>query len=90
MDRAAFEVTRGVRATPRTNESSFIITALDVGSAAVRPGCMAEVEEERNLLLVAAKVALNRLQDRKPILMDAIAECALETAIKTAELGKPA
>lgn len=85
MNRAAFDVVRGQKSTARTEDSTFTITALDVGTQAVRRGCMAVVEEERNVLLAAAKVALHRLQSRKPADMDGVAEFALEAAVKMAE-----
>lgn len=64
-----------------TEASKFTITAKDVGTEAVRPGCMADLEQQRNLLLAAAKMARKRLQDGGG---DALALTALNTAIAAA------
>lgn len=51
-----------VSATPKTEEATFTITARDVGSAAVRPGHMAELEAEHRVLLAACKAVLHRIR----------------------------
>lgn len=47
--------------TPRTDAAKFEITKLDVGSAAVRPGQMADLEERLKAILVAAHLIRARL-----------------------------
>lgn len=83
MDRAN-EVLSQPQNAPRTNAAKFSITESDVGSEAVRPGHMADVEEERHTLLVAAKLVLLRHKTGKAKL-DAISEVALDAAVKVAE-----
>lgn len=68
--------------TPRTAEATFVISSLDVGSQAVRPGCMADLEQEREVLLLAAKLVLERI--RRGGALDSICEYALDAAIKQA------
>jgi hypothetical protein len=51
-----------VPATPKTKEATFTITALDVGTPAVRPGHMAELEAENQVLVAACKAILHRLR----------------------------
>ena len=80
MDRAVFAAPQATI----TERSTFTITALDVGSPAVRPGCMADLEAQHQLLLVAAKGVLNRIQAGN-FHVGAVFEYALEQAIKTSE-----
>lgn len=88
MDRANPAVVDAPRdLTPRTTAATFRITELDVGTEAVRPGSMAVIEEERRMLLLAVKLALNRIRACN-ICIGAAQEYALETAIKTAEAGQ--
>lgn len=70
--------------TPLTAAATFRITGLDVGTEAVRPGCMAEVEEGRHVLLSAAKIVLRRLREGH-ISIGAAHEAALENAIRVVE-----
>lgn len=49
--------------SPDTEAATFTITAADVGTRAVRPGCMADLEQQRDVLLIAARVALKRVCD---------------------------
>lgn len=86
MDRAKFEAAapRRPSTTRVTDAATFTITALDVGSQAVRPGCMAELEQERELLLQAAKLTLSRIRSgRNPI--GATYEFVLDAAIRMVE-----
>ena len=83
MDRASFAVPEPTR----TAGATFKITFLDIGSPAVRPGCMAAIEEERAVLLAAAKLVLKRIRDGK-INIGAVQEYALESAIRLAELPR--
>lgn len=70
--------------TPKTAAVKFTVTEKDVGTEAVRAGNMAELEEECHMLLVAAKLALQRNRTKQSKL-DAISESALETAVRIAE-----
>jgi hypothetical protein len=69
--------------TPITESSTFAITQKDVGTLAVRPGCMAEVEQERLLLLNAAKLILATLKAGKPA--GPSYQFILEAAVRAAE-----
>jgi hypothetical protein len=71
--------------TPRTAEATFVITALDVGGTAVRPGWMADLEHERNTLLAATRLVLGRLKAGQPV--EAPYQEALEVAVRMAEAG---
>lgn len=75
------------RETPQTEAATFVITPKDVGSKAVRPGVMAELEQERRVLLLACRTVLNRIQGSK-IAIGAHYEFMLESAVKAAELPK--
>lgn len=90
MDRAAFEAAAPGKPslTSITEASTFAITAADVGTLAVRPGCMAEVEQERHLLLVASKLILATLKAGKQL--GSTYEFILEAAIRAAEARKRA
>lgn len=70
--------------TPKTVSATFEITPLDVGSRAVRPGHMAELEQERDALLLVCKLALRRLQSQN-VSIGAPYEALLEFTIKAAE-----
>ena len=82
MDRAAAAVTAKPSSTPITEGARFRITDLDVGTEAVRPGCMAVLEDHRKVLLTAATVALHRIKSSKAP-SDAVTQYALQTAIDT-------
>lgn len=56
MDRANSAVAQ--QPAPLTAAATFKITLLDIGSPAVRPGCMGAIEEERAALIVALRGAL--------------------------------
>ena len=73
--------------TPITAGATFTITPLDVGSDAVRPGCMADLEQQHALLLIAGRAVLKRIQARK-IEVGAVFEYALERAIQICETPK--
>jgi hypothetical protein len=66
-----------------TESSTFTITAADIGTLAVRPGCMAEVEQERLLLLNAAKLIVATLKAGKPV--GPSYQFILEAAVRAAE-----
>jgi hypothetical protein len=89
MDRfqGVAEGTKSAVATPLTDAARFTITKLDVGSEAVRPGLAAELEQERRMLLMAARLVLSRLRAAR-IDIGSPYEFALEQAIKLAELPK--
>ena len=70
--------------TPRTAEATFTITPLDVGTKAVRPGHMADMEQQRDVLLIAAKLALKQIQG-SGIRIGGQFEFALAAAIQIAE-----
>lgn len=82
MDRANEAVAQASR-TPKTDVAKFTITARDVGTEAVRPGHMAELEEQRQALLLAAQIVLQRGR-RGQSKLDSVSEHVLETAIKVA------
>lgn len=84
MDRASEQAVKKTSNTPKTDEVRFLITVRDVNTEAVRPGHMAELESQRKVLLVAAKVVLQRAAQGKTTL-DSISEFALESAVKMAE-----
>lgn len=69
---------------PKTDAVKFLITPRDVGSEAVRPGHMAELEERYQVLLLSAKLTLNRLR-QSGARVGAETEYALAMAIKMAE-----
>lgn len=69
--------------TPKTAEATFTITVKDVGSPAVRPGNMAQLEEERQALLLVCKATLTRVRSGNGI--SAAHEFMLEAAIKAVE-----
>lgn len=73
--------------TPLTDSARFTVTKLDVGSEAVRPGLMAEIEQERQMLLLAAKLVLGHVR-AGGIPIGAAHELALENAIRIAELPR--
>ena len=85
VDRANEQAVRKTSNTPKTDEVRFLITVRDVGTEAVRPGHMAEMEEQRKVLLIAAKLALLRAQ-RGKYELDGLTQFALEAAVKMAEL----
>jgi hypothetical protein len=88
MDRhSAASVAKPGSSSPRTEASTFTISPLDVGSLAVRPGCMADVEHERQVLLLACKLVLGRIRTGQ-VPIGATYEYALEAAIKSAEPRK--
>ena len=68
----------------KTQESTFVITPKDVGTEAVRPGCMADLEERLEVLLTAAKLVQQRLEQSK-IAIGAPYEYALKAGIRVAE-----
>lgn len=70
--------------TPNTVSATFEITARDVGSLAVRPGNMAELEQERDALLLACKLALSRIRTAN-VPIGAHYEFLLEAAVKATE-----
>ena len=70
--------------TPITDSATFVITLLDVGSRAVRPGVMGDIELERAALLIAAKAVLRHIREGK-VAIGAVQEMALETAVRIAE-----
>lgn len=70
--------------TPKTDAATFVITAKDVGSPAVRPGHMAELEEHRQAMLLTCKLVLRRVR-KGNIPIGAAYEMALEYAIKACE-----
>lgn len=74
-------------ATPVTAGATFIVTKLDVGSAAVRPGIAEQLEQERNALLLASKAVLAKIRAGN-IGIGMAHEYALEAAIRIAEAGK--
>ena len=78
MDRANQAVTKA-STTPKTDELKFVITPKDVGSEAVRAGHMAEMEEQREVLMVAAKLVMQRAAAGNATL-DAVSQNALEVA----------
>lgn len=83
-------ITAGSRAdvaTPLTDAARFTITKVDVGSEAVRAGIAAQIEQDRLVLLGAAKLALRRLR-ASGTPFDGVAESMLDNAIKVAELQK--
>lgn len=85
MDRhTAAAVAAPAPKNPKTEASTFTITALDVGTYACRPGAMAELEQDRAQLLTASKLVLERLRQCN-IMIGAHFEYALEAAIKLAE-----
>jgi hypothetical protein len=69
--------------TPKTAEATFTITAVDVGSEAVRPGHMAELEVENRVLLEACKAVLHRIRSGG-IAIGATHEYMLHAAITAA------
>ena len=69
--------------TPATDAAKFIVTERDVGTEAVRVGHMAELEEQRQVLLLAAKLILGRIRAGQ-IQVGAVYEYALSMAIKQA------
>lgn len=85
MDRAEFQAATSGKPslTHITDSSTFTITEMDVGTLAVRPGCMAEVEQERFLLLAAAKLIVATLKAGKPL--GASYQFILEAAVRAAE-----
>lgn len=70
--------------TPQTAAATFTITPRDVGSEAVRPGHMADLEERHQVLLLSAKLALRRIQ-ASGAGIGAETEHALKVAIQMAE-----
>ena len=83
MDRAAEAVTEPSN-TPITDRARFRITDLDVGTEAVRPGAMAEVESGQRVLLAIAKLTLKRIRETNSRI-GAAHEYALECAIRVVE-----
>ena len=87
MDRAQDAAVAGKQRsskTTRTDSATFVISERDVGSLAVRTGIAAEIEEERYMLLLAAKLVLARIRAGKVPIGD-VYEHALAAAIKMAE-----
>lgn len=72
-----------VLATPKTQEATFTITARDVGTDAVRPGNMAQLEEERRAPLLACKAVLGRMREGGSL--SAVHEFMLECAVGACE-----
>lgn len=72
--------------TPIANSATFIVSNLDVGSAAVRAGVAVQLEQERQLLLSAAKLVLGRIRAGQIQIGEAYVT-ALATAIRVAEVG---
>lgn len=68
--------------TPIANGATFIVSELDVGSAAVRAGIAVQLEQERNILLAAAKLVVANAK------VIGFEYEALRTAIKVAEVGQ--
>jgi hypothetical protein len=81
VDRAKAAAVARPSTTPKTDALKFTITPKDVGSEAVRAGHMAEMEEQRQVLLVAVRLVLERARSGKATL-DSISQFALETAEK--------
>lgn len=73
--------------TPLTDGARFTVTAKDVGSEAVRPGLMAELETERAVLLSAAKIALAHIR-KGDVGIGAPYELLLSAAVALAEAPK--
>jgi len=69
-----------------TDSSTFLITALDVGSPAVRPGVAAQLEQERAVLLIAARAILAAAKVGA-VQLPPRHFAVLETAVKVAEAG---
>ena len=69
----------------KTQESTFVITPKDVGTEAVRPGCMADLERRNAALIAAAKLLLNRVRESN-ISIGATYEFVLQNAVDRAEL----
>jgi hypothetical protein len=65
---------------PKTAFAKFVVTPRDIGSEVVRAGHMAELEEERHALLLAAKMVLKRAE-AGVIKLDAVSEYALKAAV---------
>ncbi len=84
MDRAREAAVKKRRTTTLTEGAKFTITALDVGTDAVRPGMMADLEAQRQALLVAAKLVLMRHNAGQSSL-DYVSQHALDVAVKIAE-----
>jgi hypothetical protein len=70
-------------ATPKTQAATFTITPRDVGSEAVRPGHMADVELQRRALLLACKAVQGRI--KAGLQMSAALEYMLDVAIRGCE-----
>lgn len=81
MLREAAYATAEKPVTPKTDAATFVITTRDVGSKAVRPGLMAEMEEERKVLLLTCVTILNRVRGSN-VPIGATYEFMLESAIK--------
>lgn len=73
-----------VSEAPRTTAAKFVITPLDVGSEAVRAGHMADLEERHQVLLLSAKLVLERIR-KGGVAIGAPYEFALQAAIQVAE-----
>jgi hypothetical protein len=84
MDRFQGNTAGQTATTPVTDSARFVITARDVGSDAIRPGIAAQLEQERAVLLLAAKLVLGRIRAGQ-VGIGAAYEHALATAIKAAE-----
>lgn len=69
-----------------TARSKFTITAVDVGTEAVRPGVAEQLEQERDALLLAGEAVLERIR-KSQIGIGAAHEFALEAAIRMARAG---
>lgn len=69
-----------------TDASTFLITALDVGTPAVRPGVAAQLEQERTVLLIAAKAILAAAKTGA-VQLGARHLAVLDTAVRVAEAG---
>lgn len=85
MERATFEA-KQPHQTPVTNSATFVITSADVGSAAVRAGIAVQLEQERAVLLLAAKLILGRIRGGQ-IQIGEPYETALSSAIRMVEAG---
>lgn len=69
-----------------TDSSTFLITALDVGTPAVRPGVAAQLEQERTVLLIAAKAVLAAAKVGA-VELGPRHFAVLDTAVRVAEAG---
>lgn len=67
-----------------TERSTFVITASDVGTLAVRHGVAEQLEQERQALLIAGRLVLKRIREHD-INIGAAYEAILESAVRMTE-----